>query len=56
MNSLISTRNTTIDWAGYDPGQAYDDIIDSSGNPRKMARELATRLVPDTLERASSNN
>jgi uncharacterized circularly permuted ATP-grasp superfamily protein len=41
---LKSTRNITIDWIGYDPGQAYDDIIDGSGNPRKAARELAAQL------------
>ena len=41
---LKSTRNITIDWIGYDPGQAYDDIIDGSGNPRKAARELAVQL------------
>jgi len=41
---LSKSNNITIDWASYDPGQAYDDIIDGAGEPRVAARELAHQL------------
>jgi hypothetical protein len=53
---LKSARNITIDWAGYDPGQAYLDIIDGSGNSRKAAYELTAHLDSDSAESASSNH
>ncbi len=33
-----------IDWSAYDPGGAYDDIIDPQGHPRPAAAELARTL------------
>ncbi len=38
-----------IDWADYDPGDNYDDLIGSDGLPRLPARELAARLATLTI-------
>ncbi len=41
---MSKTKNITIDWSSYDPGQAYDDMMDGSGRPRPAACELAAQL------------
>jgi len=41
---LSKIRDISIDWTRYDPGQAYDEIIDGSGKPRPAAHELAAQL------------
>lgn len=41
---MSKTHRINIDWAGYDPGQAYDDIIDGAGAPRPAAQQLAAQL------------
>jgi uncharacterized circularly permuted ATP-grasp superfamily protein len=41
---LKKSSNITINWAAYDPGDGYDDIIDSQGKPRAAALELARHL------------
>jgi len=41
---LSKTKNITIDWATYDPGGAYDDIMDGAGQSRPAAAELARHL------------
>jgi len=38
-----------VDWADYDPGGNYDDLIGSDGLPRPPARELAARLSTLTV-------
>jgi len=42
--SLKRKTQTPIDWASYDPGGNYDDMVEGSGRPRPAARELAARL------------
>jgi len=42
-----------IDWKAYHPGDFYDELISSSGNPRKAARVLAkylSSLSPNEIE------
>ena len=41
---MNKSRNITIDWSGYDPGNGYDDIIATPGNFRPAALELARHL------------
>ena len=33
-----------IDWSRYDPGEFYDELISTPGNPRMAARSLAAYL------------
>ena len=33
-----------IDWKSYDPGDFYDEMISSPGNPRRAARAIAGYL------------
>ena len=33
-----------IDWKKYDPGEFYDELISTPGNPRTAARSLARYL------------
>ena len=42
--TLNQAKNITIDWNSYNPGQAYDDMIDADGQPRLAARELVHQL------------
>jgi len=41
---LTRSHLNNIDWNAYDPGDGYDDIIDSQGRPRVAAQELARHL------------
>jgi len=39
-----------VNWADYDPGDNYDDLIGSDGLPRPPARDLAARLATLTVD------
>jgi uncharacterized circularly permuted ATP-grasp superfamily protein len=42
---LSKSKDIKIDWAGYDPGDAYDELIESPGVARVAGRGLARQLA-----------
>jgi uncharacterized circularly permuted ATP-grasp superfamily protein len=45
---------STIDWTQYDPGEFYDEIINSSGRPRPATRGLVSFMRKHTVRQLVS--
>ena len=44
-DAVVGEGVVGLDWASYDHGAAYDEVISASGAPRPAARELAAQLA-----------